>query len=381
MAKAAQFDSDAFTGQKPDMAPSMAHLSLCSELSGSNLALNKRSMVFDEDGFEKRFLRCSQCKQRFSNVLLPRMLPCHHSFCFSCIQQLFDQASDQKNMFHSTYRMPMNVPPTSINICCPLCNVHLWITEEQVKKLPTDHRTVQLMDFVHHTEHYTITFCSQHGTQPLNFFCELCVKPICRTCTVMDHKESEGHDFMDLEKALAKYTPLLDTTVTEMEAESSLLEEKLNVLDSLTQNVEKMKIELLDEVKACMARMRDLLDDREKKLKCKVEEETENECRKLREKSEMLENRRRVLVEKANQLKQAKENHNVEEMFQIHQEVKLYRSGAPIRVREVDDGLMTAFSLNTREESMLASRISSFGDVTTKAEATSLREKNCEGHF
>jgi hypothetical protein len=73
-------------------------------------------------------------------------------------------------------------------------------TEESLQKLPTDHRVVQLMDFVRHTDRYTVTFCSKHHLQPLNFFCEPCVKPVCRDCTVLDHKEANGHLVMDLEE-------------------------------------------------------------------------------------------------------------------------------------------------------------------------------------
>ncbi|XP_005088883.1 tripartite motif-containing protein 59 isoform X2 [Aplysia californica] len=371
MAKAAQFD-DAFVGEKPSMAPSMAHLNLTEELRGSTLSLNKRSMVLDEDRFEEQFLRCNICKDRFRNDSLPRMLPCHHSFCQKCIDHLYRLASEQRQSYSSSIR-PLASSAVSIN--CPTCRSNFVATDETIRRLPTDHRVVQLMDFVHHTDRYTVTFCSKHSLQPLNFFCEPCIKPVCRDCTVLDHKEADGHLVMDLEEALAKYTPVLDNAITELDAESICMEEKRIALESVTKTIDKVKVDLLGQVKACMTRMRELIDEREKALEAKVYQEVEKERAKLTEKSEMLESRREVLNQQANKLKTAKDDSNVEEMFRIHQEVREYRAGPPIRIREVDDGLMTSFLLNTRDEAMLASRIGSFGDVTTKVETTSSRMK------
>lgn len=237
------------------------------------------------------------------------------------------------------------------------------------------------MDFVHHTDHYTITFCSKHNLQPLNFFCEFCIQPVCRDCTVFDHKEVEGHLVIDLDDAMAKYGPILDNVITEMEAESICLEEKKTALESVTDHVEQVKSELLDQVKSCMLKMRELLEEREKALIARVHQETEKERNKLIEKSVHLENRRHMLMEKTAKLRQAKDDSRVEEMFRIHQEVREFRSEPPLRVREIDDGLMTTFLLNTRDEAMLASRIINFGDVVSKVETTSSRIKGKEKAF
>ncbi|XP_059140435.1 tripartite motif-containing protein 2-like [Physella acuta] len=379
MAKAAQFESDSFVGQKPDMAPSMAHLTLSEELSGSTVSLNKRSMVLDEDRFEEQFLRCNICRDRFCNEMLPKMLPCHHSFCQSCIENLFLIATEQRHNFHASIRLPISAPASAVNVSCPTCRSNFIATDENIRKLPTDHRVVQLMDFVHHTERYTVTFCSKHNIQPLNFFCEPCIKPVCRDCTVLDHKESEGHLVMDLDEAMNKYKPVLDNAISEMDSECIMIDEKRIVLDSVVKNLEKVKADLLMEVKSCMAKMRELIDERERVLQAKIESETEIEQGKLLEKSDLLDSRRKVLVQQADRLRQAKADSNVEEMFRIHQEVREYRAGQPIKIREVDDGLMTSFQLNTRDEPMLASRINNFGDVVTKVETTSSRIKTTMG--
>lgn len=329
----------------------------------------------DEDRFEEQFLRCSICKDRFASDRLPRLLPCHHSFCQECVLQLFEAAKEQRHMLQSSTRT-LSSPLSTVSISCPSCRANFVATEENIRKLPADHRVVQLMDFVHHTERYTVTFCSKHNLQPLNFFCEPCVRPVCRDCTVLDHKDGDGHLVMDLEEALAKYTPVLDAAITEMDSEATCLEEKRIALESVTQTIEKVKRDLLDNVRSCMSRLRTLIDEREKALEAKVYQETEKEKAKLIDKSEALIARRKVLEVQAGRLKQAKEESNVEDMFRIHQEVKEYRAGPPIRIREVDDGIMTSFQLSARDEPMLTSRIKSFADVTSKVEATASRTKS-----
>ena len=196
---------------------------------------------------------------------------------------------------------------------------------------------------------------------------------MCRDCTVLDHKEVEGHLVMDLEDALAKYTPVLDSAIAEMDGEAVCLEEKRIALEAVSSALDKIRVSLLEEVKTCMARLRQLLDEREKALEAKVHEEAGKEQEKLVEKAEMLESRRSTLMEQSERLKRAKMDNNVEEMFRIHQEVRKYRAWPPMRIREVDDGLLTTLMLNTRDEAMLSSRINNFGDVTSKVETTSSR--------
>ncbi|CAG5132326.1 unnamed protein product [Candidula unifasciata] len=381
MAKSAQFESDAFVGKKPDMTPSTAHLLMDEDTRTSSFSLNKRSMVLDEDRFEDRFLRCNVCKARFSNVSLPRMLTCHHSFCQPCIDRLYSAAKAQRSTNPTPLRcLPLSIPVSAVIISCPVCKGAFIATDENVKKLPTDHRIVQLMDFVRHTDRYTVTFCSVHRL-PLNFFCDQCIQPICRNCTANSHKEADGHLVIDLEDAMVKYSPVLDNLVTEMEAESICLEEKLICLESVVKNVELVKVDLLGQVRSCVSKMRDLLNAREKALVAKVHQQTGMERNKLQEKSKQLTDRRQMLVEKTNKLREAKDKSMIEEMFKIHQEVRECRSEPRLRVREVDDGIMTTFYLNTQDEATLASRINNFCDVVSKVQTTSAKVKPQRNNF
>ncbi len=35
--------------------------------------------------------------------------------------------------------------------------------------------------------------CSKHAQQPMSFFCKKCGFAICRDCTVLDHRDADGH--------------------------------------------------------------------------------------------------------------------------------------------------------------------------------------------
>ena len=289
-----------------------------------------------------------------------------------CIAQLYLTETQQRQNLAPAFR----AMPSAVTIHCPACRSSFMTTEENIQKLPTDHRVVQLMDFVSHTDRYTITFCSKHHLQPLNFFCEPCVRPVCRDCTVLDHKENSGHLVMDLEEALNKYAPVLDNAISEMEAESVTLEEKRIALGTAIKSLDKQRQDLLEQLHTTFNRLRQALIEREKDLEQLVQGEVEKEKAKLYEKSEQLASRRKTLQDHARTLKTAKEDCNVEEMFRIHQEVRDYRAAPPIKVREVDDGMMTSFSFNVRDESLMLSRIANFADLNTRVEATCPRVRS-----
>ncbi|XP_050401759.1 tripartite motif-containing protein 2 [Patella vulgata] len=335
-------------------------------------SLNKRSMVLDEENFEDVFLRCNVCKDRFSEPdKTPKILNCHHSFCMECILKLFKTEAE----YRLTLTPSLRGMPTAVTIHCPSCRHNFISTEENLRQLPTDHRIVQLMDFVKHTDRYTVTFCSKHNMQPLNFFCEPCIKPVCRDCTVIDHRETTGHLVMDLEQAMKKYTPLLDKALTEMQNETKLLEEKRMALESTIIRLDRTKIDLLQSIHQTFDKIRVSLCERERELRDIAESEITKERTRLTEKIQLLKARNTTLKEHSKQLKSAKDESNVEEMFRTHQDIRESRIAPPIKVREFDDGLLTTFSFNSTEDGMLLSKLSNFGDINSKVEHDTLRPR------
>lgn len=259
--------------------------------------------------------------------------------------------------------------PKALTIVCPTCRANFLSTEEGLGQLPADHRVIQLMDFVKNTDRYTIHLCSRHRLQPLNFFCETCILPVCRDCTLLDHKEAKGHAVVDLEFALGLYTPVVDTAIVEMESEAVELQEKSLALDRAIEEVDKSSSELKTEIKDSFVRLRKIIDEREEELNEMASRETDSEKQKLVEKAEVIKERKAEVESKATTLKEARNEGKVEEMFRIHENIREYQHHPQIKVREIDEGVKTTFFFNASDEKILSQRINNFGNIVSHMES------------
>lgn len=222
-------------------------------------------LIFDEESFEQSFLKCSLCHERYNLFeKSPRLLPCHHSFCYDCVQKCF-----QKEAAHRQSLAPVagSGVPYALSISCPTCSASLITTEEGLKQLTTDHRVIQLLDFIGTTDKQTVDYCSSHASQPLNFFCEACIKPVCRDCTVIDHKAcSEKQMVFDIDSAVLKYRPVLDTGIKEMEDEAKALREKRETCETAVEKMKTGHTDVCKEIKDVFEKMRKALNEREQEL-------------------------------------------------------------------------------------------------------------------
>ncbi|XP_068440171.1 tripartite motif-containing protein 59 [Clinocottus analis] len=140
-------------------------------------------------------LTCSVCYSLFAD---PRVLPCSHTFCKSCLDNLLQVSSN-----YSIWR-PLRLP-----LKCPQCRSVVELPPLGVDSLPTN---ISLRDIV---EKYQSDgeprhpSCQEHHRQPLNMYCIQDRQLICGLClTVGQH---QGHPIDDLQAAFIreKKTPSL----------------------------------------------------------------------------------------------------------------------------------------------------------------------------
>lgn len=102
-------------------------------------------------------LTCALCLEIYSS---PRLLPCHHTFCLSCIEGLAT-AHKGKAFPCPSCRKPTVVPPKE---GVSAFQVNFYISEEELERARSG---------------VDSQMCPIHSVEPLVFMCEDCDKVIC----------------------------------------------------------------------------------------------------------------------------------------------------------------------------------------------------------
>ncbi|XP_033760660.1 tripartite motif-containing protein 3-like [Pecten maximus] len=131
---------------------------------------------------KERFLECPVCLEEFSQeTRLPRVLPCLHTHCDSCLKNIMKDAS----------------------VKCTLCLKIYPVPDENLGVFPTDYTRKDLQDFVRaslHRHDLVCEGCSSNDTA--KFRCTTCGHFLCEAC-----KDAHGrlvvfqtHDVFSLEE-------------------------------------------------------------------------------------------------------------------------------------------------------------------------------------
>lgn len=130
-------------------------------------------------------LTCSVCYGLFTD---PRVLPCSHTFCKSCLESVMQVSVDV-----SGWR-PLRLP-----LKCPSCRSVAELPTNGLDALPTN---VCLSAIVEKYQRPRSAACPEHPPQPLNVYCVQDRQLICGVClTVGRHR---GHAIDDLQTAHAR---------------------------------------------------------------------------------------------------------------------------------------------------------------------------------
>ena len=311
-------------------------------------------------------MKCIICEEIYDNEdQQPKLLPCHHTLCRVCIIKLFIAEAEYRQSLTPAF----DDLPNAVTIICPRCCVSFISTQEGLRQLPTDHRVIQLLDFLSHTDRQTVQYCKKHTTQPINFFCETCIDFICRDCTIVDHKETGGHSVHDIDGAFKKYCPIIEGAMADLESEKKSMTEKRQALEESIETFEKSESEVVEHVRNSFAALRAALEEREKQLIAMAEKEVGNEKQKLAEKIDLIDKRTKEVDDKHKELQKCRDEGNVEKMYKVTQNIQDYKP-QPLRIREVDDGIITKFSFNDRDEKYISNRLQNYGDIITRMESS-----------
>ncbi|KAL8604403.1 hypothetical protein ACOMHN_042233 [Nucella lapillus] len=320
----------------------------------------RRNLIFDEERFEETFLKCLICRESYNDHdKMPKMLPCHHTFCLDCLCQMFRVEGEFRQSLSSAFRgMPM-----AVKIQCPTCRDGLITSEAELRRLPNDHTIMELLTFVKDTGRSDVQYCSKHQMQPLNFFCEPCIQPVCCDCTVIDHKELKGHVVINVEEALGKYTPILDDTMGDIKAQKVELSHKRETLEQSAETVDQIQRDLTDHIRSVFDKIRTALEERERELYDISDSEINRKRTMIEGHLKTLTERESTLNSQFNTLQQAKDDKDISQMFTGH------KTAREVLWQEVDvptecvKDFNVTFQFNARHDTSIRQQINNLGNI------------------
>jgi len=123
-------------------------------------------------------IECQICKELYTD---PRMLPCGHTFCFNCIDEIW-----------RGNRQQVQSSP------CPLCRKEFTTLPSE---LPKNYSVMDILGKIRESGSESV-YCGQHGRK-IEIYCTDCHMAICMMCAIKSHKGHEFSDSDDLRKQMA----------------------------------------------------------------------------------------------------------------------------------------------------------------------------------
>jgi len=169
-------------------------------------------------------LVCSVCSEGYDTFTrLPKILPCAHSFCLSCLRR---GCSDK------TYK-------------CPICRAQHTLAAG-LSALPSNFVLLQMMEVMHrHAQSQPPSprlqapnspgnkpaqereRCKRHKSEVLSLFCLTCSSSICRECAASNHSE---HSHQTLREAFDECKGELATLIQHLRAQTQLIGQTADLL-------------------------------------------------------------------------------------------------------------------------------------------------------
>ncbi|XP_043922579.1 E3 ubiquitin-protein ligase TRIM71 [Protopterus annectens] len=113
-----------------------------------------------------------------------------------------------------------------------------------------------------------ISYCQQHDSEVLRFYCDTCSVPICRECTMGRHV---GHSFVYLQDAIQDFRALTLQLLADAQQGRQAIQLSIEQAQAVAEQVEIKAKAVQSEVKAVTSRHKKALEERECELLWKVE--------------------------------------------------------------------------------------------------------------
>lgn len=276
------------------------------------------------------FLLCPICEKEYDDRRgAPRVLPCLHTCCSTCLQDLlndnelicqecqtqFDKTLDGVEAFPLDTAIrnyldfirvqlrPTEVPCTDcpdeanaqafcrdcfLFMCgeCTRAHKRTHVTKKHSLASIEDMRESDLRDF--HRKDTCQT--KGHEDQIFTFYCDKrgCDVPICTLCAVSDHNQQHGHIIRNLSDVYEDSKSTVNSVIREINNKGNPMAESVSQIESIVYDLTEKETDINNEIDIIFDKFHKVLEDRRERLHREVQSHCQSRKRELQEKvSEM----------------------------------------------------------------------------------------------
>ncbi|XP_069079382.1 E3 ubiquitin-protein ligase TRIM56-like [Pleurodeles waltl] len=240
------------------------------------------------------YLSCKICYELFRT---PKLLPCLHTYCQQCLEQLVTKGSlncpecrikvsvkdgvkNLKSNFFINSLLELLQPKQTNDLECSVCATakkHLTAVSRCLdchdflcqscslghgcSRATISHRVVDLKEFLNGQHDAEVRSrqemsCLDHSQEPLRFFCDTCNSLICRDCRLLGHFQ---HQVMSMADAIKKKKPEvnqliegLGSNILKITQRKEEVTESLGILSRTTKTIKANIVSYIDEATALL---------------------------------------------------------------------------------------------------------------------------------
>ncbi|XP_077402436.1 tripartite motif-containing protein 3-like isoform X3 [Vanacampus margaritifer] len=203
---------------------------------------------------DKQFLVCSICLDRYRN---PKVLPCLHTFCESCLQNY--------------------IPPESLTLSCPVCRQTSILPEKGVCALQNNFFITNLMEVLQREPECSRPeacsvlesaagkplSCPNHEGKLMEFYCESCETAMCAECTDGEHRE---HVTVPLRDVVEQHKGALETQLDAIRGRLPQLTAAMELVSEISRQLSERRKAAEAEIGAAFLELERALEHRKTAL-------------------------------------------------------------------------------------------------------------------